>query len=159
MRRRLMMTGLSLMAAMRASRAQPATGSLIDQFAATLTAHDISAFAALFMDDYVNHQKSGAAPAPPADKTAKQATVAFFAARLTGIPDLRVEVETSVLTPEKVAASFVYSGTHGGPYFGVASTGKPLRFTSCDIFRISNGKISEHWGMGDIAGVMAQLKS
>ena len=40
----------------------------------------------------------------------------------------------------------------------VAPTGKKLRFTSCDIFRVAGGKIAEHWGMGDIAGVMAQLK-
>jgi predicted SnoaL-like aldol condensation-catalyzing enzyme len=34
-----------------------------------------------------------------------------------------------------------------------------LRFTSCDIFRVADGKIAEHWGMGDIAGTLAQLKS
>ncbi len=161
MQRRQLVTGASLAAAMRTgvARAQGAGANVINQFAATLNAHDIDAFAALFAEDYVNHQTSAAAPPPPAGKTAKQATVAFFNARLTGIPDLRVEVEASVVTPEKVAASFIYSGTHGGPYFGMAPTGKPLRFTSCDIFRISNGKIAEHWGMGDIAGVMAQLRA
>jgi predicted ester cyclase len=41
----------------------------------------------------------------------------------------------------------------------VQPTGKKLRFTSCDIFRVNNGLIVEHWGMGDIAGVMAQLKA
>ena len=43
-------------------------------------------------------------------------------------------------------------GTHGGTYFGIAPTGRPLRFTSCDIFLVRNGLIAEHWGMGDIAG-------
>ena len=163
MRRRVMITGASLAAAMRMGEARAqaigASGQVIERFAATLSAHDIEAFAALFADDYVNHQTSAAAPPPPAGKTDKQSTVAFFAARLTGIPDLRVVVEASVVTAEKVAASFVYSGTHSGVYFGMAPTGKPLRFTSCDIFRLSNGKIAEHWGMGDIAGVMAQLRS
>ena len=60
---------------------------------------------------------------------------------------------------DKVAASFVYSGTHGGTYFGIAPTGRPLRFTSCDIFLVRNGLIAEHWGMGDIAGVLAQLRT
>jgi predicted ester cyclase len=63
-----------------------------------------------------------------------------------------------VADKDHVAASFVYTGTHGGTYFGVAPTGKPLRFTSCDIFRIQDGLIAEHWGMGDIAGVLAQLR-
>jgi predicted SnoaL-like aldol condensation-catalyzing enzyme len=34
-----------------------------------------------------------------------------------------------------------------------------LRFTSCDIFRVRDGLIAEHWGVGDIAGTLAQLKS
>lgn len=63
---------------------------LARQFAATLSAHDIDGFAALFADDYINHQNSAAAPPPPAGVKPKQATVAFFAARLKGIPDLKV---------------------------------------------------------------------
>ena len=65
----------------------------------------------------------------------------------------------SLAEGDKVAASFVYEGTHQGVYFGVAPTGKKLRFTSCDIFRVADGLIAEHWGMGDIAGVLAQLKA
>ena len=59
---------------------------------------------------------------------------------------------------DKVAASFVYSGTHQGVYLGVAPTGRKLRFTSCDIFAVKGGLIAEHWGMGDIAGALAQMK-
>ena len=84
----------------------------------------------------------------------KAATVAFFAARLKALPDLEVSTETTVV--DRVAASFVYEGTHKGVYYGVAPTYRPLWFTSCDIFRVADGKIVEHWGMG--AGVVAQLK-
>jgi ketosteroid isomerase-like protein len=133
--------------------------ALIDRFAATLSAHDMAAFAALFAEDYVNHQVSAATPPPPAGKAPKQLTVAFFAARLAGIPDLKVTVEASVVGDGKVAASFIYAGTHGGTYFGIAPTGRPLRFTSCDIFAVRNDQFVEHWGMGDLAGVLAQLKA
>jgi steroid delta-isomerase-like uncharacterized protein len=133
--------------------------ALAERFAATLSAHDIDAFAALFAENYVNHQLSAAAPPPTANTTPKQGSVAFFKARLTGIPDLKVGIEAMVADKDHVAASFVYTGTHGGIYFGVAPTGRPLRFTSCDIFRIQDGLIAEHWGMGDIAGVLAQLKA
>jgi steroid delta-isomerase-like uncharacterized protein len=128
------------------------------QFVATLNHHDMKAFAALFADDYRNYQVSAAAP-PPSDKTPKQATVDFFTARLTGLPDLSVSIETVLVSVDRFAASFVYTGTHKGPLFGVAPTGKSLRFTSCDIFAVREGQLSEHWGMGDIAGVMAQLKA
>jgi hypothetical protein len=133
--------------------------ALAERFAATLSAHDIDGFAALFSATYVNHQVSAAAPPPPADITAKQATVAFFKARLTGLPDLAVAIESMVADKNHVAASFVYTGTHKGPYFGIAPTGRALRFTSCDIFRVQNDQIAEHWGMGDIAGVLAQLRA
>jgi steroid delta-isomerase-like uncharacterized protein len=118
----------------------------------------MDAFAALLADNYVNHQVSAATPPPVGNVSPKQGTVAFFKARLTGMPDLKVAIEALVADKDHVAASFVYTGTHNGPYFGVAPTGKSLRFTSCDIFRVQDGLIAEHWGMGDIAGIMAQLR-
>jgi ketosteroid isomerase-like protein len=144
--------------AMPAEAQESPARSLPERFAATLSSHDIATFGAIFADDFVNHQMSAAAPAPPPDKSPKQATVGFFAARLVGIPDLKVAVETTVASNDMVAASFVYTGTHSGTYFGVAPTGRSLRFTSCDIFRVKNGQCTEHWGMGDIAGVLAQLR-
>ncbi|MGD0104385.1 MAG: ester cyclase [Rhodopila sp.] len=160
MDRRVLLTLAGGMLALPAA-AQDAGGSraVPDRFAATLSAHDIAAFAALFADDYVNHQISAAAPPAPAGKTPKQATVAFFAARLAGIPDLQVAVEAVVAASGMVAASFVYTGTHGGPLFGIAPTERRLRFTSCDIFRLENERIVEHWGMGDIAGVLRQIRA
>jgi steroid delta-isomerase-like uncharacterized protein len=162
MQRRQFLSGASFVAAAatipNAAEAEDDAALLIQRFAATLSAHDMAGFADLFADDYVNHQKSAAAPKPPAGTSAKQTTLAFFQARLTGIPDLRVSVETSFASADKAAASFGYEGTDGGVYFGIAPTGKPLRFTSCDIFRVRDGRIAEHWGMGDIAGVLAQLK-
>ena len=134
------------------------TASLAERFAATLSAHDIDGFAALFSDSYVNHQFSAAAPPPPPNVTPKQGTVTFFKARLTGLPDLKVAIEAMVNDKNYVAASFVYTGTHKGTYFGIAPTGWSLRFTSCDIFRVQDERIVEHWGMGDIAGVPAQLR-
>jgi predicted ester cyclase len=138
--------------------AQDATASLPDRFAAALTAHNMTAFAALFAEDYVNHQSSAAAPPPAGGKSQKQGSVDFFAARLAGMPDLQVTVEASVVSADRVAASFVYAGTHEGVYFGIAPTHRKLRFTSCDIFAVKNGQFSEHWGMGDIAGILAQLR-
>jgi predicted ester cyclase len=161
MQRRQFLSSAALVAAAAAipgaAEAEDA-GAVVERFAAALSAHDMAAFADLFAEDYVNHQRSAAAPAPPAGKSPKQATLAFFQARLTGVPDLRVSIETSLASGDKAAASFVYEGAHGGVYYGVAPTGRPMRFTSCDIFRVRDARIAEHWGMGDIAGVLAQLK-
>jgi steroid delta-isomerase-like uncharacterized protein len=158
-RRRTLIAGAALLGAAplipRAAKA--ADTSIVERFAATLSAHDLDAFAVLFADDYVNHQLSAAAP-PPAGVPSKTATVNFFTARLKGLPDLKVSIQASLADADKVAASFLYEGTQQGPLYGVPPTGKRLSFTSCDIFRVADGKIAEHWGMGDIAGVLAQLK-
>lgn len=165
MDRRNMMRGLVISGAgfsvMTPSLAAPdlMVKTLAEQFAGTLSAHDIDAFAALFADDFVNHQRTAAVPPPPVGTRPKDATVAYFASRLKGMPDLDVSIEAMVGNADMFAASFVYEGTHQGVYFGIAPTGKKLRFTSCDIFRVADGKIAEHWGMGDIAGMLAQLKS
>ena len=165
MNRRNLMRGLAISgvgyAALTPSLAapDPMAKNLAGQFAGTLSAHDIDAFAALFADDFVNHQRSAAVPPPPAGTRPKDATVAYFASRLKGMPDLAVSIEATVVNADMFAASFIYEGTHKGVYFGIEPTGKRLRFTSCDIFRVASGKIAEHWGMGDIAGTLAQLKS
>jgi steroid delta-isomerase-like uncharacterized protein len=152
----MLIAGGFAMPALAQSPVSPKT--IAEQFAKTLSDHDIDAFAALFADNYVNHQVSAAAP-PPSGVPDKQGSVAFFKGRLTGLPDLKVTTEVVVADENHVAASFAYTGTHNGMYFGVAPTGRTLHFTSCDIFRIENGKIVEHWGMGDIAGVLAQLRA
>ena len=160
MRRRTFLSGAALGAglSLRPRRASAAGASMAQKFADALNAHDLDAFAVLFADDYVNHQRSAAAP-PPAGLTAKMATVAFFVARLKALPDLAVTIETSLAEDDRVAASFLYEGRQEGVYFGVPPTGKRLAFTACDIFRIVDGRIAEHWGMGDIAGILAQLKA
>lgn len=128
------------------------------QFAKTLSDHDIEAFAALLSPNYVNHQFSAASPRAPAGLSAKTLTVNLFQARLKGMANLKVVADKIVVNNDSCAANFIYEGTHTGDYMGVPPTGKNLRFSSCDIFRVEHGLIVEHWGMGDIAGLMAQLK-
>jgi predicted ester cyclase len=131
---------------------------LAELFARTLSAHDIAGFAALFAEDYQQHQTSAASPPPPVGLSAKQATVAYFAARLAALPDLVVTADPVVAGTETVAANFTYSGTHRAPYFGIAPTGRRITFTSCDIFAVRDGLIAAHWGAADIAGLLRQLQ-
>ena len=158
-RRNLLVSGLFAGAALAAgdAHADEATADIPRRFAAALNARDMHAFAALFAEDYVNHQVSAAAPAP-AGVAAKQATVSFFEHRVEALEGLKVSIEATLAQGDLCAASFVYEGVHQAVYYGVAPTGRKLRFTSCDIFKVADGRIIEHWGMGDIAGVLAQLK-
>ncbi|GAN75983.1 hypothetical protein Asru_0037_05 [Acidisphaera rubrifaciens HS-AP3] len=130
-----------------------------EAFARTLSAHDLAAFAALFAPDYVNHQRSAAARPPLPGMSGRAIVVALFADRLRALPDLTVTVEHLLPGADGVAASYVYEGTQRGAYLGQPATGRRLRFTSCDIFRLRGGLIVEHWGMSDTAGALAQMRA
>jgi len=75
MNRRLIIAGAATVAgvfAMPAVAQEESARSLPERFAATLSSHDIAAFAALFAEDYINHQMSAASPAPPRSDSALQ---------------------------------------------------------------------------------------
>lgn len=74
-----------------------------------------------------------------------------------GVPDLRVENVELITNADVVAVRSRVSGTHTGPLFGQAPTGKSFVFTAMDIHRLSKGKIAQTWHVEDFAGMLAQL--
>jgi len=166
MDRRNLLTGLSLagvaVAAVENSSADAqdrgAARSLIERFASTLSAHDIDGFAALFADDYVNHQVSAAAPPPAAGVTPKQGTVRFFAGRLKACPTSRRRSRRASRTAtRRPRASSTRARTRAiisAWRQPGAGCGSPHAISSA-----SSTARSSSTGHGDIAGVMAQLKS
>ena len=72
-----------------------------------------------------------------------------FAEALAGFPDLSITVEDVMAEGDRVAARVTMRGTHRGEFQGIAPTGKRVEVRAIDMFRISNGKIVEHWGHAD----------
>ena len=66
-----------------------------------------------------------------------------------GFPDLSITVEDVMAEGDRVTARVVMRGTHQGEFQGLAPTGKPVEVKAIDMFRISKGKIVEHWGHSD----------
>jgi len=64
-------------------------------------------------------------------------------------PDLSVSVEDVMSEGDRVAARVTMRGTHRGEFQGIAPTGKRVEIKAIDMFRISGGKIVEHWGHAD----------
>ena len=58
---------------------------------------------------------------------------------------------------DRVVAHYVLRGTHRGPFMGVAPTGKEVRITGINVFRVAGGKVAEHWTIMDTWGVMQQI--
>lgn len=72
-------------------------------------------------------------------------------------PDIYSNAEDVIVAGDKVVERFAAGGTHLGPFFGMAPTGRKAKTTGINIFRIANGKIVEHWGNSDDMGLMNQL--
>ena len=72
-----------------------------------------------------------------------------FAEAREGFPDLSVAVEDVMAEGDRVAARVTMRGTHRGEFQGIAPTGKRVEVKAIDMFRISYGKIVEHWGHAD----------
>jgi predicted ester cyclase len=72
--------------------------------------------------------------------------------------DIKFTVEDMVAEGDKVAYRVTITGTHtGGPYMGIAPTGKKFEMRNTSIKRIVNGKLAESWGTLDSLSAMRQL--
>lgn len=72
-------------------------------------------------------------------------------------PDITVTVENVVVEGDWIAFRGVLTGTHQGPFLGIAPTGRSVRVSLVDMMRLENGKIAEQWGGPDMVDLLGQL--
>jgi len=71
----------------------------------------------------------------------------------------RCDVRELVVDGGRAAARVGFSGTHdAGPFLGVEPTGRELAWEGVGFFEVEEGRIRRLWVMGDMLGLMAQLK-
>jgi predicted ester cyclase len=73
----------------------------------------------------------------------------FVASVLGAFSDYHAEIQEVIAEGDMVVARVLWTGTQDGPYQGRPATGKKLRFSTADFFRIENGKFVEHWDVVD----------
>lgn len=81
----------------------------------------------------------------------------LVAAWRTGFPDGHMTIDDLLAEGDKVVIRMTWRGTHNGPFYGVAPTGRPVTVTSMGIDRVVNGKIVEGWGEVDMLGLYQQI--
>ena len=87
-----------------------------------------------------------------------EAMMQFFTSLLTAFPDIQRTIKEMVTDDiHNVAALWSLTGTHLGPFMGIAPTGKRIAITGVSMYRISGGKIVEEWVEWDALGLMQQL--
>jgi SnoaL-like polyketide cyclase len=72
---------------------------------------------------------------------------------------MKAEIHDIVATGDRVALRATYSGTDRGGFIpGMPPRGKPFAMETMYIIRVDEeGRIAEHWRVGDMIGVMGQL--
>jgi steroid delta-isomerase-like uncharacterized protein len=101
--------------------------------------------------EFVNH--SAPSGVPSNREGVKQVTAMFRQAFL----DSYFTVEDMVAEGDKVATRKTFRGTHQGEFMGIPPTGQQVSIGLIDIVRIADGKVVEHWSIGDNLGMLQQL--
>jgi steroid delta-isomerase-like uncharacterized protein len=73
------------------------------------------------------------------------------------LPDLNAAEQDIVAENDLVVVRLVVSATVKGSLLGVPADGKPVRWNAVDIYRVTDGKISEEWAADDVASIMIQV--
>lgn len=118
---------------------------------AVFNGNDASAADAYVDPAFVDHAPW---PGQPGNLAGFKAGLAEFR---TAFPDLKVDLERAVVEGDVVVGHITFSGTQLGPFMGAPATGKTFRVEAIDIIKLRDGKMVEHWGVMDVAGMAAQL--
>jgi steroid delta-isomerase-like uncharacterized protein len=82
---------------------------------------------------------------------------AFLAEFFASFPDLHVAVDDVIAEADRVVVRFTLQATHLGEFQGLAPTGKRIRATGANTYRIANGRIVEQWWQHDLLSVLRQI--
>src|ERR1700722_15257988 len=73
------------------------------------------------------------------------------------LPDLYAAEQDTIAENDLVVVRLVITATVKGSLLGAPADGKPVRWNAVDIYRVTDGKISEEWAADDVAGIMTQI--
>lgn len=75
----------------------------------------------------------------------------------TAFPDLRFEVDRTIIENNKVALSWTAHGTHQGRIMSIPPTGRKIAVRGVSMLTIDNGKVKEVTFLWDVAGLLRDL--
>jgi steroid delta-isomerase-like uncharacterized protein len=74
------------------------------------------------------------------------------------LPDVHFAVEDLIADADRVVFRVTVTGTHRAEMLGIPATGRSVAFSAIDILRFEADRIIEHWGFGDSAALLEQLR-
>ncbi len=83
----------------------------------------------------------------------------MLAGVFVAFPDYHQVIHDWIVEGDRVVARWTTTGTHLGPYSGVAPTGKVIHEHGIDIFQVVDGQIVAHWVELDLLGILQQMNA
>jgi predicted ester cyclase len=105
----------------------------------------------LVADNFIDHEEF------PGLEPNKEGLKQFFSMLHSAFPDLRMEVHQLLADDDLASARVTATGTHEGEFMGLQPGGRWIDVQIFDIVRISDGQVTEHWGVVDAMTMMRQL--
>jgi len=102
----------------------------------------------LCADDFIGHTWGNA------DREGLKAAMSRVA---KGLADAHFTIDDEIAEDDKVAVRLTASARQVGEFMGMPPGGRTYEIGEIHIFRISDGKVAEHWHQFDSAGIMQQL--
>jgi steroid delta-isomerase-like uncharacterized protein len=121
---------------------------LFDEF---VNGRNLDSIDELVTPDFVEHEET------PGLTPGRDGVKQLFAMLGEAFPDFRMNVEDMIAEGDKGVVRSMFTGTHKGEWMGIPATGRSVSVTIFDMFRVSGGKIVEHWGLLDSGAMMEQL--
>ncbi len=80
-----------------------------------------------------------------------------LAGMFAGFPDLRWEVQETVVEGDRVASMSFWTGTHQGEFLGIPATGRGVTVEAWNLDRFQDGQLTESRILMDVIGLLTQL--
>ena len=107
----------------------------------------------LIAAEYIDHNPIG-----PGGKSGIEGFKQTVRALRFAFPDLRFTVEQTITNGDQVVTRTTMQGTHKNSFMGVDPTGKQIKVSGFDIYRIADGVVAERWGTLDGLTLMQQIE-
>ena len=115
-----------------------------------LNSRDLAALDVIVSEDYLDH---AAFPKQGPGRAGLKQRVAY----LFDAFDPHWTVHDIVAERDNVVARWSHSGIHRGEFLGLQPTGREFTMRGIDVYRVTAGKMAEHWNVVDMFGLYQQL--
>jgi predicted ester cyclase len=74
-----------------------------------------------------------------------------------GLADISMKIEDMIAEGDRVAVRLTAHARQEGEFMGLPPSGREYTISETHIFRVTDGKVAEHWLNADMLGLMQQL--